>query len=123
MKTSAFILAAIVCIGCTQQPVRQQGVVSEIPVTEAKKSTKEVPRIAYLKDQALMRNLKLDAFHEVDSPFSVMKAIEEGRLTTDDLSDSMFYFKDSNGNDTGYFYNSTQFKMHTDHRDGKYQNQ
>lgn len=114
MKSLICVIAALMLIGCVPEQIKQQQVVpnkSDVPRAQASTETKpkEDPRIAYLKDQAILMGRKLDKFYEVDSVFAVMEALQDGILTTDDLAEAMFYFKDTDGNDTGYLYNSTYF--------------
>lgn len=114
MKFRIFIMVSLFIAGCVQQPTKHQGALPSNPVDKKSTETVEVkpkedPRVAYLKDQSLLNKHKLEKFYEVDSLFAVMKALQDGRLTTDDLSESMFYFNDTDGEDTGYLYNSTYF--------------
>ncbi len=114
MKFWKIYLFVVILTGCTQQPITvQQSELEPVARSEEKKeeSRQQVdPRVAYLKDQALLAGHKLEKFYEVDSLFGVMKALQDGRLTTSDLKDALFYFKDPVGYDSGYLYNSTYFK-------------
>lgn len=107
-------MLVIILIGCVQQPVKQQEVSHNNTTTETERATevkpKDNPRVTFLKDQAQLVGLNLEFFYEVDSPFSLMKDIQDGRFTTNDLSEALFYFKDTLGDDTGSMLDSTYFK-------------
>jgi len=118
MKFWKTYLFVFMLAGCAQQPIsQQQAEVKPVAHDVAQSEQKEVepkqqvdPRVAYLKDQALVSGHKLENFYEVDGLFEVMKALQDGKLTTSDLKDALFYFKDPDGYDSGYLYNSTYFK-------------
>lgn len=118
MKSWKIYLLVFMLAGCAQQPIsQQQAEVKPVARDVAQPEEKEVepkqqvdPRVAYLKDAALLSGHKLENFYEVNDLFGVMKALQDGRLTTSDLKDALFYFKDPDGYDSGYLYNSTYFK-------------
>lgn len=114
MKLWKIYFLLVTLVGCVQQPISQQQPQTEqISQQEEKRqeSKQQInPRVAFLKYQALLSNQKLENFYEVASLFGVMKALQDGKLTTSDLKDALFYFKDPDGYDSGYLYNSTYFK-------------
>lgn len=97
------ILALMILAGCAQQPVNQ----SQAGNGHLKVVPKESPRVAFLKDQSLLQGIGLSGFEKVDSPFLVAYALEHGKLTVERLKGSELYFADPDGQDNGYFYNST----------------
>lgn len=114
MRFIKFSILACILSGCAQQPIQQQEGVNEPAKStvniEPEPKVKVDPRVAYLKDQAVLTGSKLENFYEMDNLFGVMKALQDGKLTTSDLKDALFYFNDPDGYDSGYLYNSTYFK-------------
>lgn len=114
MKVLISLAIVSVLIGCTQQPIKQQEVASNYTATENESlgnvKPKENPRIAFLKEQAQLAGLDLEYVYVPDSVFSLMKDLQDGRFTTNDLSGAAFYFKDTLGKDGDYYYDSTYFK-------------
>jgi len=114
MKPSIFFMLVIMLIGCVQQPVKQQEVLPNNTTTETERATevkpKENPRVAFLKDQAQLAGLNLEYFYEVDSLFSLMKDLQDGEITTNDLSEALFYFEDTVGDDGDLIFDRTYFK-------------
>lgn len=111
MKSWKICFLVVALAGCAQQPVtQQQPKVKQISQPQSAPKQQVDRRVAYLKDQALLTNHKLDNFYEADSLFAIMNALQDGKLTTSDLKDALFYFRDPVGYDSGYLYNSTYFK-------------
>jgi hypothetical protein len=104
----------VALFGCAQHAAIKQtnmplSTTKQVETTPSSKP-KINPRVAYLKDGALAMGYKLENFYEMDNLFGVVKALQDGKITTSDLSDAMLYFNDNDGYDSGYLYNSTYFK-------------
>lgn len=106
MKYWKICLLVVALAGCAAQQPKVK------PISQLQSAPKQQvdPRVAYLKDQALLTNHNLNHFYVEDSLFAIMDALQDGNLTTSDLEDALFYFKDPVGYDSGYLYNSTYFK-------------
>lgn len=114
MKILGLLVMVVALFGCAQHAAIKQtnmplSTTKQVETTPSSKP-KINPRVAYLKDGALAMGYKLENFYEMDNLFGVVKALQDGKITTSDLSDAMLYFNDNDGYDSGYLYNSTYFK-------------
>ncbi len=66
-------------------------------------------RMDYLKSQALAARQPVEKLQRFDSVYALMSALQDGKLHTEALHDSAFYFDDSLGADHGYYHNSQYF--------------
>jgi len=113
MKNLILTIILLLLTGCLPQQLWENGKQTDsnsLDTTKTPSIADNNSRVSYLKEKAFALNYDLNKFYKLKNLFTLMTEIQEGEITTDDLSEAMFYFKDRTGKETGSRQSDTYFR-------------